>query len=59
MPKPTRCSPQSESGRAWLPQRPTLFAFTRFVLDSIRATAWQHDIDDLGGHGGGRTSSQF
>jgi len=36
----------------------TLFAVTRLLLDRFRATAWQHDIDNLVGHGGGRTSSQ-
>lgn len=36
----------------------TLFAVTRLVLDRIRANAWQHDLYNLVGHGGGRTSSQ-
>jgi hypothetical protein len=35
-----------------------LFAVTRLVLGRVRATAWQHDIDNLVGHGGGCTSSQ-
>lgn len=36
----------------------TLFAVTRVILDRFRATAWQHEIDNLVGYGGGRTSSQ-
>lgn len=36
----------------------TLFALSQLVLDRIRAAAWQHDIDNLVGHGGGRTNSQ-
>jgi hypothetical protein len=36
----------------------TLFAITRAVCDRIRFTGWQHDLDNLIGHGDGNTTSQ-
>lgn len=36
----------------------TLFTITRAVCDRIRFTGWQHDLDSLVGHGGGRTTNQ-
>jgi hypothetical protein len=36
----------------------TIIAITRAVCDRIRFTAWQHDLDSLIGHGGGRTTNQ-
>lgn len=36
----------------------TGFAGTRALCDRIRFTGWQHDLDNLVGHGGGHTKSQ-
>jgi hypothetical protein len=36
----------------------TVFAGTRALCDRIRFTGWQHDLDNLVGHGGGHTNRQ-
>jgi hypothetical protein len=36
----------------------TVFAGTRRLCDRIRFTGWQHDLDNLTGHGGGHSNSQ-
>ncbi|HME75350.1 MAG TPA: hypothetical protein VKI00_06715 [Mycobacterium sp.] len=35
-----------------------LFGLTRLVVDRVRSTGWQHDLDVLVDHGGGHTSNQ-